>query len=68
MNTEQQLIQKWRNLPLDKQQQVLQFVESLDQHKPEFKQRPFGLCKGDFVVPDDFNEPLPDEILELITI
>lgn len=22
--------------------------------------RPFGLCKGEFVVPDDFNDPLPD--------
>jgi hypothetical protein len=33
MNTEQRLIEKWRNLPLDKQQQVLQFVESLDQQK-----------------------------------
>ena len=65
MNTEQQLIEKWRNLTLDKQQQVLQFVESLDQQKQEIKQRPFGLCKGDFVVPDDFNEPLPDEILDL---
>ena len=35
MNTEQQLIEKWRNLPSDKQQQVLQFVEFL-----EFKDRP----------------------------
>jgi antitoxin (DNA-binding transcriptional repressor) of toxin-antitoxin stability system len=25
--------------------------------------RPFGLCKGEFVVPDDFNDPLPDDIL-----
>ncbi|MDJ0746497.1 MAG: hypothetical protein QNJ32_24470 [Xenococcaceae cyanobacterium MO_167.B27] len=33
MNTEQQLIEKWRNLPLDKQQQVLQFVESLNKQK-----------------------------------
>jgi uncharacterized protein YaaR (DUF327 family) len=33
MNTEQQLIEKWRNLPSDKQQQVLQFVESLNQQK-----------------------------------
>ena len=65
MNTEQQLIEKWRNLPLDKQQQVLRFVESLDQHKLEIKQRPFGLCKGEFAVPDDFNEPLPDDILDL---
>jgi hypothetical protein len=33
MNTEQQLIEKWRNLPLDKQQEVLQFVESLNQQQ-----------------------------------
>lgn len=25
--------------------------------------RPFGLCAGDFTVPDDFDAPLPDEIL-----
>jgi hypothetical protein len=25
--------------------------------------RPAGLCEGQFVVPDDFNDPLPDEIL-----
>lgn len=33
MNTEQQLIEKWRNLPSDKQQQVLKFVESLNEQK-----------------------------------
>jgi antitoxin (DNA-binding transcriptional repressor) of toxin-antitoxin stability system len=26
-------------------------------------QRPFGLCAAEFVVPDDFDEPLPDDIL-----
>lgn len=26
-------------------------------------QRPFGLAAGQFVVPDDFNDPLPEEIL-----
>ncbi|BAY33098.1 prevent-host-death protein [Nostoc carneum NIES-2107] len=25
--------------------------------------RPFGLCAGEFQVPDDFDAPLPDEIL-----
>ena len=25
--------------------------------------RPFGLSKGRFVVPDDFDEPLPEEVL-----
>lgn len=25
--------------------------------------RPFGLCAGEFTVPEDFDEPLPEEIL-----
>jgi hypothetical protein len=25
--------------------------------------RPYGLAKGDFVVPDDFDDPLPEDIL-----
>ena len=25
--------------------------------------RPYGLCAGEFTVPDDFDAPLPDEIL-----
>jgi hypothetical protein len=27
------------------------------------RRRPFGLAKGDFVVPDDFDDPLPEEVL-----
>ncbi len=65
MNTEEKLLEKWRELPLNKQQQVLQFVESLKEQKLEIKQRPFGLCQGEFTVPDDFNEPLPDDVLDL---
>jgi antitoxin (DNA-binding transcriptional repressor) of toxin-antitoxin stability system len=31
---------------------------------PNNKQlRPFGLCAGEFIVPDDFDAPLPEEIL-----
>ncbi|CAN2041467.1 Type II toxin-antitoxin system Phd/YefM family antitoxin [Candidatus Magnetomoraceae bacterium gMMP-15] len=26
--------------------------------------RPMGLCKGDFTVPDDFDAPLPEEIIQ----
>ena len=26
--------------------------------------RPFGLCAGEFVTPDDFDEPLPDSVLQ----
>ncbi|MEH1920242.1 type II toxin-antitoxin system Phd/YefM family antitoxin [Nostoc sp.] len=25
--------------------------------------RPFGLCTGEFIVPDDFDEPLPENII-----
>lgn len=27
------------------------------------ERRPYGLCIGEFVVPDDFDDPLPEEIL-----
>jgi antitoxin (DNA-binding transcriptional repressor) of toxin-antitoxin stability system len=26
--------------------------------------RPFGLAKGEFVVPDDFDAPLPNDVLD----
>jgi antitoxin (DNA-binding transcriptional repressor) of toxin-antitoxin stability system len=28
------------------------------------KPRPFGLAKGTFVVPDDFDAPLPEDVLK----
>ncbi len=31
--------------------------------RPADVPRPSGLCKGEFVIPDDFDAPLPDEIL-----
>ena len=27
-------------------------------------QRPFGLCAGEFTVPDDFDDPLPEHLIE----
>ena len=30
----------------------------------EAELRPFGLCTGDFTVPDDFNAPLPEDIIK----
>ena len=29
----------------------------------ERKPRPYGLCAGEFSVPDDFDAPLPDDIV-----
>jgi prevent-host-death family protein len=34
----------------------------LESARPKFK---FGSAKGKFVVPDDFNDPLPKEIKEI---
>jgi hypothetical protein len=34
-------------------------------YRQQNKKRPLGLAKGRFIVPDDFNAPLPDEILDL---
>jgi antitoxin (DNA-binding transcriptional repressor) of toxin-antitoxin stability system len=31
---------------------------------PRTEPRPIGLAKGEFVVPDDFDAPLPDDILD----
>lgn len=28
------------------------------------KKRPYGLCAGDFKLPDDFNAPLPNDIIQ----
>jgi hypothetical protein len=31
---------------------------------PVFQSRPIGLAKGEFIVPDDFNAPLPEDVLQ----
>jgi antitoxin (DNA-binding transcriptional repressor) of toxin-antitoxin stability system len=31
---------------------------------PARQPRPFGLCAGEFTTPADFDEPLPDDILQ----
>ena len=32
--------------------------------KPLTQPRPIGLAKGQFTVPDDFNAPLPEDVLQ----
>lgn len=39
-------------------------VTILENEQPTKQIRPFGLCASDFVVPDDFDAPLPDEVLK----
>ncbi len=43
-------------------QEVVVNLQSL-QTLPIGKKRPSGLCEGEFIVPDDFDDPLPEEIL-----
>ena len=31
--------------------------------RPRARPRPSGLCAGEFRVPDDFNTPLPDDVI-----
>jgi hypothetical protein len=32
-------------------------------HDAALPLRPFGLCAGEFTVPEDFDEPLSDDVL-----
>jgi len=70
MNT--QLEQALKQLPLltaEQQQQIALAIYQclcqmgLSQPPNPTGRRPYGLAAGQFVVPDDFNEPLPDDIL-----
>lgn len=36
-------------------------LRPIARHKPL---RPFGLCAGEFTVPDDFDAPLPEDLLD----
>jgi hypothetical protein len=42
----------------DSAENIINSTSSIDKHL-----RPFGLCAGEFTVPDDFEAPLPEEIL-----
>ncbi len=66
------LLQKWQYLiknnqelkpdqPLENNdiQQICQFLSQ------SHESRPIGLAHNEFTVPDDFNDPLPDEIIDL---
>lgn len=37
----------------------------VESYRQQNKLLPIGLAKGEFIVPDEVNDPLPDEILDL---
>ena len=67
MNVEEQVVATLRVLPPERQIEVLDFAEFLNQRitLAANTPRPFGLCAGQFQVPDDFDAPLPDDELDL---
>lgn len=64
MMTEERIIAILRELPPERQAEVLDFAELLKKWAPRaWLPRPYGLCAGEFQVPDDFDAPLPESEL-----
>lgn len=64
VSIETQLLESIRALPPERQAEVLDFAEFIRHRSArQISPRPAGLCQGEFVVPDDFDAPLPDEVL-----
>lgn len=60
------LIQEGNSLIITQADQPIAEVKPIPTNQPQKQQRrPIGLCAGEFVVPDDFNDPLPEEIINL---
>lgn len=57
------LIQESEGLILTRGDRAIAEIKPIS--TPQKQPRPIGLCEGEFTVPDDFNEPLPEEILNL---
>lgn len=49
--------------PVDSDTDIDVIVVVADNQSTENALRPYGLAKDQFVVPHDFDDPLPDEIL-----
>jgi hypothetical protein len=65
MTAKDQLIQELPQLTEDLAAQVLAFLRSA-QAVTSTSPRPYGLCAGEFTVSDDFDAPLPDDILQAL--
>lgn len=56
-------VQKGEKILVTDNNQIIAEINPQQTPENELKQRPFGLAKGEFTVPSDFNEPLPDELI-----
>ena len=69
LNSVHQLVESLEYEQQPKQDELPVTNEDIDRivetYRKQNKLLPIGLAKGEFTVPDDFNDPLPDEILDL---
>ena len=46
------------------EQSITSYLPQAETTSVSPEKRPFGLCAGEFTVPDDFDAPLPSSIIE----
>jgi hypothetical protein len=67
MSVRELLIQEIQQAPDSLVEEVFNFLLTTKAHQSQKDQpkqlRPYGLAAGEFTVPDDFDDPLPDDIL-----
>ena len=59
------LIQEGNHLIITQSDRPIAEINPISTNQPQKEPRPIGLCEGEFVVPDNFNDPLPEEIINL---
>ncbi|MFN9173258.1 MAG: DUF2281 domain-containing protein [Synechocystis sp.] len=68
MTTRERWIQEIHQIPEEIVEELLDFLlftqARRNQQKEQQTPRPYALCQGEFTVPADFDDPLPDEILQ----
>ena len=68
MTTREKLIQEISHVPEELVEELFDFLlfaqTRRQQNKPLKASRPYALCAGEFTVPQNFDEPLPEEILK----
>jgi hypothetical protein len=66
MTIKQQLIKKIEQSPEDLMEELLDFLLFIKnlRYPQETQLRPYGLCKSEFVTPENFNELLSDDIIK----
>lgn len=54
------LVEKGETVVIIRSDQAIAEIRPISSRK---QLRPFGLCAGEFTVPDDFDAPLPEDVL-----